>query len=286
MHPSQNERRPGNEQGSPPSGHPSDLTIEKALTGAMAPEELAAFDLHVASCGECADCLEEARSNHAAFAAEVLPQTIDAVVRRGSASQRWRWVPGLGVPALGLRVAAAAGLAVVAIVALVPALVHEPERPAVPAAEVVEAADTEAGVKGGSLMRVYAKRGNQVFLVSEGEHLRRGDALRFVPDAAGFRYLLVLSMEQTGKVTPFFPYKGLFSSRLPIVPGSPLPGSIVLDESIGTETLWAVFSNEPVAVAQVRQWVASSGQDADAVEAASGARSVRVFKLTFVKEMP
>ena len=133
-------------------------------------------------------------------------------------------------------------------------------------------------------MRVYAKRSDQIFLVSDGMRLRKGDAIRFVPDLHGFKYLLVVSIEASGKVTPFFPYKGLFSAQIPVEPGTPLPGSIVLDESVGMETIWAVFSSEPVAVAQVRQWVASAGDSADAVEAAAGARTARVFKLSFVKE--
>lgn len=165
---------------------------------------------------------------------------------------------------------------------------HEPPQvrtqPAAAPAAVDEAAwPTEPRVKGESLLRVYAKRGENVFRVTDGAELMPGDAIRFVPDAAGYPMLLILSVEDRGRSTPFFPYGGLFAAPIPNAPGSPLPGSIVLDASLGGETLWAVFSKEPVAAAELRAWASAPAADAVSVESAAADRSVRVFKLRFSK---
>ena len=88
---------------------------------------------------------------------------------------------------------------------------------------------------------------------ADGGALAPGDELRFRPQAApdDARYLLVGSVDGTGRYTPFYPEQPAGLS-VPLPPaGEILPGGIRIDGAPGPERLLTVWSSKSIAVAAV-----------------------------------
>ncbi len=100
-------------------------------------------------------------------------------------------------------------------------------------------------VKGGPQMQIFAQHGEAHFPVGEGKRLMPGDSLRFIVEPAGRHYLLIASLDSKGLVTIYYPYGGRASGLLPAGDTVELPGSVVLNETRGTEHLAAIFSDTP-----------------------------------------
>jgi hypothetical protein len=106
-------------------------------------------------------------------------------------------------------------------------------------------------LKGSDTLLVYCKRGNEVIQVLDGAILHPGDKIRFVHRSSR-PYLMVVNAEERGEVQPFYPFPAGDSVRIPTGVRAELPGSIELDESVGTERVVAVFSERPLSFAEVR----------------------------------
>lgn len=202
--------------------HLSALQIDRLLGRAASGDEP-----HLAHCPDCSRMVDERRAVAAAFRANVLPRTLPVIRAR---IERRRRTGILGFGAGTLAVAAAAVL-------LVPAVLHH--------------GPTEDGAlvaaKGGPTLRVVARRGESIFPVVPGAALQQGDRIRFVVEPAGYRYLLIASIDGAGKATVFHPWDGSRSAPLPQVARFEIPDSIELDSARGPERLFAIFSRTPVA---------------------------------------
>lgn len=113
----------------------------------------------------------------------------------------------------------------------------------------------EVNTKGSTELLVYVQRpSGETRLLDRFDRITRpGDKVRFVitgaPDESSF--LLVASVDAAGKATAYFPYAGLLSSPLPGPGRWEIPGSIVLDESLGPERVFAFFSASPLQAERV-----------------------------------
>jgi len=205
--------------------HPSILALDTYVLGGLSAAERAQTAQHLKGCEACRARVAsiEADKNH--FDDAVLPGALPRL--RAAAAPRTFTLPR----ALGLGLALAAGLAALVVWA-----------PRAPAPD---------GVKGGPAFQVVARHGTQVLPVRGGEHLSPGDALRFVAEPGGRAYLLVVSADASGGVSVYQPYGGAESAP---ISGArvELPGSIVLDSSKGPERLWALFSDAPIPVSDLR----------------------------------
>lgn len=107
------------------------------------------------------------------------------------------------------------------------------------------------GIKGGSSLMIFRKRGKGSVQLRDGAALQAGDRLRFVYRTA-YPYIMVVNIEARGKVQPFYPHPA--GSSMATVTGKQvrLKGSIELDESTGLERIAAIFSKRPLAFNQVR----------------------------------
>ena len=102
-------------------------------------------------------------------------------------------------------------------------------------------------------VRVYARRAGQVLRLAPGAQVQPGDALRLVVEPRGARYLLVLSVDGALASSVYHPLGGTASAALPSgMAEVELEGSLVLDETLGPERLWLLFSERPLQVAQVQ----------------------------------
>jgi hypothetical protein len=133
---------------------------------------------------------------------------------------------------MGLPVAAAAGVAMVAGTHRPPGLYQ--------------------AAKGAVAVDVAGRRHGRVFAFDPGMAAAPGDELQLTVHAAGdLRYVLVGSVDGTGRFSPFYPAVRDGQS-VPLPPaGRPLEPPIVLDDAPGPERLLVIVSDAPLAVSAV-----------------------------------
>jgi hypothetical protein len=236
------------------SQHPTSFELDLLELGGLPADAVARIDEHVQRCAACRaerGSLREARSR---FDAHVFPRTLPAVTQR---AQRWGrlrlWrALGLGMPAL----AAAA-------IALVVWTGPRPGPSSTPFGEVGAESGGDDGVraKGGATLTVVARQGMDTFALGPAHHtLAPGAELRFVVTATDRPFVMIASIDGAGRATVYYPFDGAESARLGGAGRVELPGSITLDAAAGPERVFALFSREPLAAAQVTQALARLGQ--------------------------
>lgn len=245
------------------TGHVSSLALDALALGALPEPEAAAVRAHLDACAACRAGRDAADELRAHFTRAVLPRTQPA---RHRPRARW-W---LAVPAL----AAAAAIALV--------VVHG--RTSGPRAST----GGDLAIKGDAAWQVVARRGDRTFAVHDGTKLAAGDRVRFVVVPNGARYLIVGSVDGGGAVSIYFPWDGDQSGALS-GPRVELPDSVVLDAAPGPERLFAIFSDQPIAIADVRARLAALGaRGVAAIRAAHRLDLAARVQLTlmFEKETP
>jgi len=168
------------------------------------------------------------------------------VARRG---QHRRWIRPFGL--------AAPLLAAVAVAVLV----------------VGRSPDVYRATKGDLAIEIAARRADAVFVVDPGTDVRAGDELQFtVRDArAAGHYVLVGSVDGTGKFSPFYP-GSVDGHSVPLPPpGAPLAPPVVLDEAPGPERIVVVLSEHPIEVRVLVPMAESGASTPDLVAAITDA---------------
>lgn len=80
----------------------------------------------------------------------------------------------------------------------------------------------------------------------DGVHLGEGDAIQFKYRADGHRFLFVLSVDEAGRISPLYPDAPTESIAVNPAGLNVLDGSIILDDVVGPERIFAVFSKAPI----------------------------------------
>jgi len=197
------------------------VRIEEALAGRRDPAEVDPNGLAAAR-------LQEER-----FQREILPRTLDAIVSQVDHRRGVRPV----------HLAIASSFAATVAVVLVMFYWTAPYAPLVPDPGRAGAEDAYIGVRGGPTLDLRILRDGRVIRWGPGDVLRAGDAVRLVPFGQGYEWILVLAVDAAGRTQVVVPFDGE-ASRLIQADGEPLPGSLVLDDVPGRETLVAVFSRD------------------------------------------
>ncbi len=235
------------------SEHPSEWTLRRLHAGELQADEATRTRTHAASCEQCGAVLRAAEETQRQFEAELPFERFEEGVKRAgerarrqertraSSSQRW----------MGPMVALAAS--VLLVVAVRPLL----------------ATDPVSGVrtKGGAVaeLRIGGGEGSQRMARTDApEPLAPGERVRlgYTPDTRG--YVLALSVDAAGEVTPLYPEAG---QSLPVEPGAGmhwLPDSIEFTGA-GAERVVMMLTDAPVtveeAVAAARQAFEEGGRD-------------------------
>jgi hypothetical protein len=104
---------------------------------------------------------------------------------------------------------------------------------------------------------VFALRDDRVFAIQDGARLRPGDRIRFAVQGGGAAFVLVASIDGRRQVSVYQPSTALG----PDAGAGPqtLPDSIQLDDALGPERIFAVFSDRPVPEAEVTGALAALG---------------------------
>ena len=142
------------------------------------------------------------------------------------------------------------------------------------------------GTKGGPSLTIVVKRGSEQFEYTPQTPLQPNDMLRVVPHAPGFRYVMLVNRDASGGLSVVYPYGSRTSKALPSQ-GGPLEGSLVLDDALGIETLYAVYGKAPFDIEQVKPVLKNQ-------QGASGAvwtdklpmqdQTLAVFAVSYTKE--
>lgn len=247
------------------SQHVSMLVIDALAAGQLPAGEAETARTHITGCARCRDDLAQAEASVATFKREVFSRTVDKL----TPTPWWRKLAPLLVP-------------VVAAAVLLLWVNRKSDTPST-------TGEDDIRVKGAVTFQVFAKRGDAVVVVRDREQLSPGDAIRFVAGARTERFLLVASVDGSGKATVYFPYGGTRSGAIDAAPVD-LPGSIVLDRAPGPERIFALFSTAPVEAETVTRALTTLGaRGGDAIRAAHALDVPGVghqATLVFEKELP
>jgi len=108
------------------------------------------------------------------------------------------------------------------------------------------------------LLAVAVQRGDRRFTAQPGDRLLPGDRIGLFYTAAADGYLLVLHLDEQGQRTLLFPAGGTRSGRISAGAAVPLPDGGVVEDGSGCEFLIAVFSEQPLAAAELNRQLAAA----------------------------
>jgi hypothetical protein len=237
-----------------PSEHPSEWTLSRLHAGELPAAEATRTRTHAASCERCGNVLREAEEAQRRFEAEHpfdrFAEGVERAAERagkqrqfsGDSSRRW----------VGPLVAMAA---TVLVVVAVPRVLNEEP---VPGVRTKGGATAELRVGGGADSSQRVARTDAPEALAQGERVRLG----YTPDTR--KYVLALSVDAAGEVTPLYPESG---QSLPVEPGVGthwLPGSLEFTGT-GAERVVLVLTDTPVTVedstAAARKAFEAGGRD-------------------------
>jgi hypothetical protein len=220
---------------------PSDLVLDRYLVGELDTSLRHDVESHTEGCSRCRSLLEERREQARLFsAAPTLPSRAAATLARFENERPAPWWSRPRTWATGFAAAAAAGL--VAVVVLRGGLLH-------PGSEEIGS----VRLKGSLALSAFVKRGETVERARSGEVFHPGDALRFAYSTEHDGYLAIASVDAKQVVSVYYPVEHDRAAAIPAGVGKLLPGSTILDETLGLETVIGVHCLRPFAVADLRQ---------------------------------
>ncbi len=220
------------------TSHPSRLALDRYLTGA-GDEADRATDEHVRSCPRCAALVKQLRAEDQAFLEQFPTREALAQARpRRARPPLRRKLFRLGLP---LAAAMAASVAAVVLWPRAPGQVDD---------------GGGVRVKGGAVVELAVKRGSRSFPYN-GQHLRSGDVLAF-RYTTRLRYLLLLSLEQSGEVNILLA-DAAGRRSMGIAPGRKvkLGSGVQLDDAPGAERFIVLLSREPLKAQALRREVST-----------------------------
>jgi hypothetical protein len=236
------------------SEHPSEWTLRRLHAGELQADEATRTRTHAAGCEQCGAVLREAEETQRRFEAEVPFERFEQGVKRAeerARKQERAQAAGRSQRWMGPMVALAA--TVLVVVAVRPLLATN----TVPGVRTKGGAVAELRIGGGEGSQRMA-RTDVPEPLAPGERVRLG----YTPDTRG--YVLALSVDAAGEVTPLYPEAG---QSLPVEPGAGthwLPDSIEFTGS-GAERVVVLLSDAPVrvedAIAAARQAFEAGGKD-------------------------
>lgn len=190
---------------------------------------------HLASCDRCRAQVQELRAQREAFLVQRPPAAFMAQLEAATPptwGQRLRsWLsPG---PVFG--VALAVALLLFMVRGLGPG----------------EGPDPQVRLRGASSLTLHVSRGGAPAAPFVGQALLPGDVLRFVVQAQSDGYALVANLDEEGRATIYVPPDEDQSVPVAAGPDHVLPGSIALDDYVGQERIFLLWSNAPLAPASV-----------------------------------
>jgi len=124
--------------------------------------------------------------------------------------------------------------------------------------ENAQVAATSVRTKGSFALTIVCKRGDSLSTIADGESVREGDRLRFEYSQSQTGFVMVFSVDDSGKIFPYYDEASLASVAAVAGNQVALPGSIELDAHKGLERVFALWSQTPLPGETVRAAVAEA----------------------------
>jgi len=221
------------------NGHIAELTLRRRRAGEALGADAPAIEEHATSCADCRARIRALDDEQRRFEDDISFDRFSAGVERAARSAR----PARRAVRARVWMSSMAGIAAAAAALLV--FVTAPDKPG-----------PTTRSKGGSgiIVRVAGTDGQRTAGVDATEALARGERLRIGYQSGGHKYLLSLSIDDRGEVTPLYPERG---PSLQVPDGSQtatrfLPDSLELTGK-GTERIVVVLSDDPIDVEVARR---------------------------------
>jgi hypothetical protein len=215
---------------------PSEAMLDRLHWGELEPGDQSSIEAHITGCPACKQRMLLRKKGFDAFD-EVDPIALRKRIENSTKETvvPIRWILRRRLAAFG------AAAAAVAAVLLVVVLLRSP------------AGHDEIRAMGGMGLLVFREHDGGVAQAMNGERFFPGDRLRFVVDLPSAGNLMVVGLEQSGRMYMGFPADGSTSSR-PVKAGrgQKLAGAIRLDESTGREWIYLVLCEKPFSLGQLR----------------------------------
>lgn len=236
----------------------SDFKLDELVAGELDAAASREARAHVAACPSCAGRSAAREAERDAFQAEApsFAELAELAARAGAKAPE-QGAPSKVVPLAaprprGRRLLVAAG-SVAAAGAIAAAAAFALFFRVDPAGDV---AGDGTRIKGGARVGFFVKRGDAVARGASGERVAPGDALQLTYTTQAPAHLAVLSVDASGAASVYYP-AGPRAER--IEPGRevPLPSSVVLDDTLGEERIFALFCADPIEIEPVRAALAA-----------------------------
>ncbi len=117
----------------------------------------------------------------------------------------------------------------------------------------------EARRKGQSHITFHVQHQGTVTVGSEGQPVFPGDRLRFSITTGKPTHVAILSLDGAGVASVYFP-QGRTSQSFGMVNSQPLDSSVLLDSTLGTERVWALFCDKEFYVEPLRAQLERDGR--------------------------
>jgi hypothetical protein len=209
-----------------PEGCPSDLVFDEWHAGELDRVAREAVETHVSGCAPCRARTAEVAAEASRFLSRFPALSLPA----GAPPHPSRRRPRHLVPASLAFLAAAAGLLL---------FLRSPGAP------------KSVRSKGGPHLGFFVKRGARVFPGADGETVYPGDRLRFVVSTGTATHVAIFSLDAKGIASVYEP-AGPETRLVGPARELPLDGSVELDGTVGTERIFGLFCDAPVAVEKAR----------------------------------
>ncbi|MGI5863747.1 MAG: zf-HC2 domain-containing protein [Myxococcales bacterium] len=220
--------------------------LERLFAGELSGQDEEQLRRHVAGCARCGQQLAALEREASNMRRELPFERFEAaVLAKGSRAKPRRRVERA-------LLALAAGLLAVAL-----------------GGQLLSSSEGPSGrnaLKGGAALELFVGgAGADPRPAKDGESLAPGERIRVGYQASGKRFLIVLSVDEAGAVTPLYPESG---TSLPAEPG---PGTHLLPDSLeltgsGLERIIGLFSDSPLSVAAATEAAARELERAGSVE--------------------
>lgn len=207
--------------------------LERYLAGDLGADERRALEERLAASEPDRDRLAALRADTAAFLIKHPPGPVAAKLATPSRARGFAW---------WLAPVALAASAMVAVVLFNPPPATEPD----------------VTLKGDLALAVYRQTAAGSERVESGAVLKPGDKVRFEVRTKEPGFVAVLSRDGAGHVTVYYPYQAAEAG--PYRPAEPLlPGAIALDDTLGSEDVWAVYATKAFELAPVVRQLEQGG---------------------------
>ncbi len=230
--------------------HPSRFALGRFAASEGSPAERERIQDHLAGCPECQQVLAELEEFQSAFHGAHDRAAFLASVRVRASEpepERRPWGSGWFRPALALGAAAVALLVVLLLVRPW----AEPE----PDTDRIRIKSDEL-----ALGFLVMEQGRPV-VAEPGRVVHPGDRIQFRISAPRGGFVHVVGVDQAGKVSVYYPRPDESVEPYPGGSGRPVPGSVILDATLGRERIFALICERPLGRARLAERVLAAATD-------------------------